>query len=79
MGMGQHKYNPTAIAAKNGELPPKPKKMSKRESDRLFYAKCQEILYRPLIEAYLKQQKDTELEDFCSYGERKDNDRTRKG
>lgn len=24
--MGQHKYNPTAIKAKNGELPPKPKK-----------------------------------------------------
>jgi hypothetical protein len=74
--LGQHKYNPTAIAAKNGELPPKPKKMSKREADRLFYAKCQEILYRPLVEAYLKMQKGTELDDFCSYGERKDNDRT---
>lgn len=34
--MGQHKYNPTAIAAKNGELPPKPKKLSKRENDRLL-------------------------------------------
>lgn len=34
--MGQHKYNPTAIAAKNGELPPKPKKMSKAERDRLL-------------------------------------------
>ncbi len=54
--MGQHKYNPTAIAAKNGELPPKPKKMSKRESERLLYAKCKEILYRPLIEAYEKMQ-----------------------
>lgn len=31
--MGQHKYNPTAIAAKNGELPPKPKKPSKRERE----------------------------------------------
>ena len=69
--MGQHKYNPTAIAAKNGELPPKPKKMSKRESDRLFYAKCKEILYRPLVDAYLKMQK--EPDDFCYYGERKDN------
>ena len=28
--MGQHKYNPVAIAAKNGELPSKPKKLSKR-------------------------------------------------
>ena len=34
--MGQHKHNPTAIAAKNGELPPKPKRMSKRERDRLL-------------------------------------------
>lgn len=31
--MGQHKYNPVAIAAKKGELPPKPKKPSKRERD----------------------------------------------
>lgn len=31
--MGQHKYNPTAIAAKNSELPPKPKKPSKRERE----------------------------------------------
>ena len=36
--MGQHKYNPTAIAAKNGELPPKPKGISKRERDRLLMA-----------------------------------------
>lgn len=56
--MGQHKYNPTAIAAKNGELPPKPKKMGKRESERLLYAKCAEVLYRPLAEAYAKMQED---------------------
>ena len=30
--MGQHKTNPTAMAAKRGELPPKPKPMSKRET-----------------------------------------------
>lgn len=36
--MGQHKYNPTAIAAKNGELGPKPKRMGKRERDRLLQA-----------------------------------------
>ena len=54
--MGQHKYNPTAIAAKNGELPPKPEKMSKREAERLLYAKCQEILYKPLIKAYENMQ-----------------------
>ena len=34
--MGQHKYNHTAIAAKNGELPPKQKGISKRERDRLL-------------------------------------------
>ena len=32
--MGQHKHNPTAIAAKNGELPPKPKKIGRREWER---------------------------------------------
>ena len=32
--MGQHKYNPVAILAKNGEIPPKAKKkMSKRERE----------------------------------------------
>ena len=54
--MGQHKHNPTAIAAKNGELPPKPKQMGKRERERLMYAKCQEILSRPLVEAYANMQ-----------------------
>ena len=44
--MGQHKTNPTAIAAKEGKIPPKPKKKGKRERDRLLYAKCQEIIYR---------------------------------
>ena len=34
--MGQHKYNPTAIAAANGELPPNPKKLGKRKSERLL-------------------------------------------
>lgn len=31
--MGAAKYNPTAQAAKRGELPPKPPKMSKREQE----------------------------------------------
>lgn len=51
--MGQHKYNPTAIAAAKGELPPKPKKVGKREADRLLYAKFAEIVMRPLVNAYL--------------------------
>ena len=54
--MGQHKHNPTAIAAKEGKLPPKPQKLSKRETDRLIYAKCQEIVYKPLIDAYNKMK-----------------------
>ena len=40
--MGQHKHNPTAIAAKNGELPPKPKKMGKRQTEALIRAAIQE-------------------------------------
>lgn len=35
--MGQHKYNPTAIAAKEGKLLPKEKKLSKRERDILLH------------------------------------------
>lgn len=35
--MGQHKINPVAIAAKNGELPPKKKdKLSKRQREALL-------------------------------------------
>ena len=56
--MGQHKYNPIAIAASKGELPPKPKGMGKRERDRLLYAKCAEILYKPLADAYVKMQSE---------------------
>lgn len=33
--MGAHKYNPTAIAAKNGELPPKKHKISTAELQRI--------------------------------------------
>lgn len=35
--MGQHKYNPTAIAAKNGEIPQKERpKLTKRQAERLM-------------------------------------------
>lgn len=54
--MGQHKHNPTAIKAKNGELPPKPKKMSKREVDRLIEAKCRDIVYGYFVNGYAKMQ-----------------------
>ena len=32
--MGQHKHNPTAIAAKNKEIPPKEKGISRREYEK---------------------------------------------
>lgn len=54
--MGQHKSNPTAIAAKEGKIQPKPKPMGKRERDGMLYAKCQEVLFRPLAEAYEKMK-----------------------
>ena len=42
MVMGQSKYNPTAIAAKKGELPPKPPKMSKRQQEAMLAAMIRE-------------------------------------
>ena len=42
--MGQHKYNPTAIAAKNGELPPKEQpRLSKRQMESLIYSHIQDV------------------------------------
>ena len=42
--MGQHKHNPTAIAAKNGELPSKEQpKLSKRQMDALIYKHIQDV------------------------------------
>ena len=66
--MGQHKYNPNCQLAREGKLPPKPKKMSKRERERLLYAECQRILLQPLVKAYVKMQQQ-------SNGERIDNER----
>ena len=34
--MGQHKYNPNCQLARKGKLPPKPKKMSKRQRNRML-------------------------------------------
>lgn len=36
--MSEHKHNPNCIKAKNGELPPKPPKRSKREFERELYS-----------------------------------------
>lgn len=58
--MGEHKHNPTAIAAKNGELPPKQKPLGKREARRIAEARLQEILYKPLVEAYLRMEQEVD-------------------
>ena len=42
--MSEHKYNPTAIAAKNGELPPKERpKLSKRQADALMRKRIEDV------------------------------------
>ena len=69
--MGQHKYNPTAIAAKNGELPPKPKPISKREQDRILYEKCLEIIYKPIIDAYEKMHAEEVVDGLVCKAPRK--------
>lgn len=52
--MGEHKYNPTAIAAKNGELPPKEKpRLSKRQRDALIMAEIERLTGGDLIRSYL--------------------------
>ena len=40
--MGQHKYNQNAIKAKNGELFPKKKPMSKRKREAILRKKIQD-------------------------------------
>ena len=47
--MGEHKHNPTAIAAKNGELPPKQRPMSKRQMDAIMRKRIQDATGLPQI------------------------------
>ena len=52
--MGQHKHNPTAIAARNGELPPKKQpRLSKRQMDALIYKRIQDVTGVTEIRKYL--------------------------
>ena len=52
--MGQHKHNPTAIAARNGELPPKEQpRLSKRQMDALIYKRIQDATGVTEIRKYL--------------------------
>lgn len=47
--MGQAKHNPTAIAAKNGEVPPKPKPLGAAATRRLI----EQAFYEKYIERLL--------------------------
>lgn len=52
--MGEHKYNPTAIAAKNGELPPKEQpKLSKRQADALMRKRIEDVTGITELRRYL--------------------------
>ena len=52
--MGQHKYNPTAIAAKNGELPPKEQpRLSKRQMEALMRKHSEDVTGVTEIRKYL--------------------------
>ena len=52
--MGQHKHNPNCKLAKEGKLPKKPKRKSKREVEKELYAICSEYIRERLIDAYAK-------------------------
>ena len=55
--MGQHKHNPTAIAAKKGEIPPKPRAtMSKRESDRRILAHMADRMGLTAMRAMIREE-----------------------
>lgn len=48
--MGEHKHNPTAIAAKAGALPPKPRPVGKAESMRRCRRLVHDYLYKNTAE-----------------------------
>lgn len=47
--MGEHKYNPTAIAAKNGEIPPKKKPVGRAETNNWVYEWIRERTLLPIV------------------------------
>lgn len=47
--MGEHKYNPTAIAVKNGEIPPKKKPIGKAETNKWVYEWIREHTLLPIM------------------------------
>lgn len=59
MFMGQHKYNPTAIAAKNREIKPKERPMSKKEREDFIYSQLSKTIGAPFtdITPYLEDHR----------------------
>lgn len=53
--MGQHKTNPTAMAAKRGEIQPKPKPMSKRKAKRLLMQAAERKMISPQLRAAIDE------------------------
>ena len=52
--MGQHKHNPTAIAAKNGALPPKEQpRLSKRQMEALMRKRIEDVTGIKELRRYL--------------------------
>lgn len=56
--MGEHKHNPTAIAAKKGELTPKKKPMGTAESRELMYTWIREHTLLPIMGRELRRNCD---------------------
>lgn len=53
--MGEHKHNPTATAAKNGELPPKKKLMGTAKSRALVYTWIREHTPLGIVEREIRR------------------------
>lgn len=56
--MGEHKHNPTATAAKNGELPPKKKPMGTAEKREWVYAWMREHMPLGVMEQEIRRNCD---------------------
>ena len=69
--MGQHKYNPNCQLAKEGKLPPKPKKLSKRQQQRLLMAMIYERTGIGAIERAVGINSDKEAEEMADLLRRK--------
>ena len=52
--MGEHKHNPTAIAAKNGKIPPIVKPVYNKETERKLRSLCYAAICNP--ELFLKKK-----------------------